>query len=164
MTNTTEYCTENLAENDSDINANGNEKISKKQAFKIKPHKGVKLTESIKKELKNKNGCRLDSQIHNAYICPIGSKKDIENLFNENNIKADLIDVIDFFPNKSKKVVSLENQIEYLQKKIISDENLLLVDVHKYDKHRSVIDFEELPILEILQRENQKKKKLSLLY
>lgn len=172
MTNTPEYCTENLAENNSDINANidekkqkdsqlpeVNEKISKKQAFKIKPHKGVKLTESIKNELKNKNGCRLDSQIHNAYVCPIGAKKDIEKLFNDNKIKADLIDIVDLFPNKNKKINSLENQIEYLQKKVIKDENLLLVDVHKYDKQRSVSDFEELPVIENLPEDELEERK-----
>lgn len=156
MTNTTEYCTEN----DSDINANidektqkdsplpeANEKILEKKVFKIKLHKGVKLTESIKKELKNKNGCHFDSQIHKAYVCPIGAKKDILKLVNDNKIKAELINVFDFFPNKEKKTINLENQIEYTQTEVTQEENSLTEDVFNYDKQRSVSDFEELPVI-----------------
>ena len=137
----------------------GNETVSKKQAFKIKLKKGVQLTDSIKTKLRDNNGCRLDSQIHNAYICPIESKKDIENLFVENSIKADLIDVLDFFSNKNKKITSLENQITFFERKIKKNEDCLLIDVTRYDKTRNVSDFEDPPILKSLTEEEPEERK-----
>lgn len=120
-----------------------NDHVPPKPSFKIGLHKGSKLTESIKTDLKNKHGCRLDLLIHNGYICPLDSKKDVEILLEEHNLKAKLIDVLDYFPQIDKKINGFENQIAFLQKKIKNDESRFLIDLLKYDSKRSPYDFDE---------------------
>lgn len=158
MTNTTEYCTENLAENDRDINVSikqndllipePNEQIPKKQAFKIKLKKGAMLTLSMKKEMKDKHNCRYDSQIHDDYICPIEELENVKNLFIKNNIEADFTHVVDLLPNKSKKIISLENQIAHYEKKIKKENEQLDKEVRQYKEDARISDFEISPKIE----------------
>jgi hypothetical protein len=87
-------------------------KALEKNAFRIaKPRK---LKESIKTSLKNL-GCRPDT-LH-GYLCPLDAKDKVLNLFNEYQIKADLIDTFDPSPGKDRKINSLEIQIDIVQKK-----------------------------------------------
>lgn len=118
---------------------------AKKSGFKTKLGKGVKLSQTFKNDLTRNFGCRYDALIHKSYICPIEKKSDVQKFYEINRIDAEFIDITDFFPDKNKNINSLENRIEFLQKDLHENEIQLLVDVEKYDKTRSIYDFESSP-------------------
>jgi hypothetical protein len=122
---------------------------SKKNAFKIKFGKGVKLTASTKKELNDTIGCHYDS-IHQAYVCPIEKRDSVTAFLKESKIEAGFVDVFDINKEKKRKIISLENRIEILQKKTHEEDMRLLSEIAQYDTKRSSYDFEEPPIFENL--------------
>ncbi len=118
-----------------------------KKAFRIKLKKGVKLSDLIKKTLRNNFNCTYQP-IYESYVCPMDCKEEVENLFKRSNINAELIDCLDLSNDKSKKVSSLENRMHHLEKEIFKEDRQLLLDVAAYDPNLSIYDFADLSDLE----------------
>lgn len=133
--------------------------LSKKNAFKIIFGKGVKLTTSVKKELNDTIGCRFDSVIHKSYVCPLETRNTVTAFLNESKIEASYVDVFDINKEKGKKIISLENRIEILQKKTHEEDMRLLSEIAQYDSKRSAYDFEEPPIFENLSEDESEERK-----
>ncbi len=123
------------------------EKISLKNAFKIKFKKGTKLTSSIKKNL-NTKGCQFSS-LFSAYVCPIEIKGDIELLFEKNKVKADLDEIYNPIPKKTRKINGMESRLYILETEAHEEDMRLVVEANqmknKDGEARSIYEFEEPP-------------------
>lgn len=118
-----------------------------KKAFRIKLRKGAKLSDLIKKTLRNNFNCTYQP-IYESYVCPIDCKEEVEILLKSSNINAELNNCLDLSNEKSKKVSSLENRMHHLEKEIFKEDRQLLLDVAAYDPNLSIYDFANLSDLE----------------
>jgi hypothetical protein len=114
-----------------------------KNAFKIYLSKGIKLTLSVKGTLKRK-GC-LYHPYWEGFVGPIDIKETIQSIFSTYKIKAELREIFNPWAWRSSAVNNLENQIEFLTTDLWKKDMRLIFDVERYDRTRSVWDFESEP-------------------
>lgn len=126
----------------------------KKNAFKLVLPKGVKLTPSIKRKL-NELGCPYHPHLR-AYVGDLKIKEQTILLLKQYGIQEELREIFNPFPTQSKEINSLENQIEFLQKKTHDDYIKILVSIDQYNKNKSHheqvdrADFDDPPRIENL--------------
>ena len=129
-----------------------------KKAFKIKLHKGSKLTPNIKRQFKEDLNCCYQ-RVYDSYVCPIENRESVKNLLAAYNINAELIDCLDLNETKNKKISGIENRIYYLEKETFEEERQLICDVAAYDSNLRIYDFEDTPSLENVKEGESKERK-----
>jgi len=115
---------------------------SQKNAFKINLENGVRITDSIKTDLKNKFSCQF-SDIYSRWICPSESREEVKEFLENQKAKASLEDVIhEFIPND---INNIDIRIAILEKEYNKESGDLVADIAKYNKQLRPEDFKESP-------------------
>ena len=113
-------------------------------AFKIMTEKGVVLSQSTKKTLKQLYECRF-SDCYRAFIGPIAKKNEVQAFLNKYGIEAELIEILADL-EKSRKIDGLETRLSILDQEIHKTFKEFITQAHQDDSKRLYHDFEEEPL------------------